>query len=66
MAVRHAKLGLDTLMAVRHAKNLGLDTFGIVNVVDSTILHVKSSKTKGRFMQNLHLPIALIESRTRK
>ena len=28
---------IDSLMAVRHAKNLGLDTFGIVNVVDSTI-----------------------------
>ena len=28
---------IDTLMAMRHAKSLGLDTYGIVNVVDSTI-----------------------------
>ncbi len=28
---------IDSLMAIRHAKNLGLETFGIVNVLDSTI-----------------------------
>ncbi len=28
---------IDTLMAMRHAKSLGLDTYGIINVVDSTI-----------------------------
>ena len=28
---------IDSLMAIRHAKNLGLETYGIVNVVDSTI-----------------------------
>ena len=28
---------IDSLMAMRHAKTLGLDTYGIVNVADSTI-----------------------------
>ncbi len=28
---------IDSLMAIRHAKNLGLETYGIVNVIDSSI-----------------------------
>ena len=28
---------IDSLMAIKHAKNLGLDTYGIVNVLDSSI-----------------------------
>ncbi|MEK9640594.1 MAG: glutamine--fructose-6-phosphate transaminase (isomerizing), partial [Alphaproteobacteria bacterium] len=37
IAVSQSGESIDTLMAMRHAKTLGLDTFGIVNVADSTI-----------------------------
>tara|TARA_B100000989_G_C19520568_1_gene463981 strand:+ start:602 stop:2422 length:1821 start_codon:yes stop_codon:yes gene_type:complete len=37
IAISQSGESIDTLMAMRHAKTLGLDTFGIVNVADSTI-----------------------------